>query len=87
MEKKRQFTILSIDGGRIRGLIPAKVLTELERELKSKDSEKLLYEYFDLICGTSTGAILAISIALGISTSDLEKFYKEKLKRFFQDGF
>ena len=83
MEKKRQFTILSIDGGGIRGLIPAKVLAELERELKSKDSEKPLYEYFDLICGTSTGAILAIAIALGIPASDLVKFYKEHAQAIF----
>lgn len=80
---KRQFTILSIDGGGIRGLLPATVLSELERELQRNDPDKKLYEYFDLICGTSTGAILAIAIALGIPASDLVKFYKEHAQMIF----
>lgn len=81
MEKK--FTILSIDGGGIRGIIPAKVLTELERELKTKQPEKELYEHFDLICGTSTGAILSIGLALGISASSLLDFYKTNASLIF----
>jgi len=83
MEKEIQFTILSIDGGGIRGIIPAKVLAELERELKLQNPDKLLYEYFDLICGTSTGAILAIAIALGIPAQDLVRFYKEHAQVIF----
>lgn len=73
----KKFTILSIDGGGIRGLIPVKVLAELERELQRDNPDKKLYEYFDLICGTSTGAILAIAIALGIPAAELVDFYKE----------
>lgn len=83
MEEKRRFTILAIDGGGIRGLIPAKVLTELERELKIQNPEKPLYEYFDLICGTSTGAILSIAIALGIPAKNLVGFYKEHAQVIF----
>ena len=83
MKKYERFTILSIDGGGIRGLIPAKVLAELERELKVKNPDKPLYEYFDLICGTSTGAILAIAISLGIPAKDLAKFYKEHAQTIF----
>lgn len=83
MEEKRQFTILTIDGGGIRGIIPAKVLAELERELKLINPNKPLYEYFDLICGTSTGAILTIAIALGIPANDLVRFYKEHAQAIF----
>lgn len=82
-EEKKKFRILSIDGGGIRGLIPAKVLADLEYELQQEDPEKKLYEHFDLICGTSTGAILAIAIALGIPSNDLVKFYKENAKIIF----
>lgn len=85
MEKK--FTILSIDGGGIRGVIPAKVLSELERELQVKDPSKKLYEHFDLICGTSTGAILAIGLALGISSSNLLDFYKTNASIIFPKWF
>jgi patatin-like phospholipase/acyl hydrolase len=79
----RKFRILSIDGGGIRGLIPAKVLAELEAQLRAGHSDKKLYEHFDLICGTSTGAILAIGVALGIPAQDLVRFYKENAKVIF----
>lgn len=81
MEKK--FRILCIDGGGIRGLIPAKVLAELEDQLQNQTSKKALHEYFDLICGTSTGSILAISIALGMPARDIVTFYKEHAKAIF----
>jgi patatin-like phospholipase/acyl hydrolase len=79
----RKFRILSIDGGGIRGLIPAKVLAELEMQLKASYPNKKLHEHFDLICGTSTGAILAIGVALGIPAQDLVRFYKENAKVIF----
>ncbi|WP_170878427.1 CBASS cGAMP-activated phospholipase [Daejeonella lutea] len=83
MEQDKKFRILSIDGGGIRGLIPAKILAELESQLSIADPNKKLYDYFDLICGTSTGAILAIGVALGIPAKDLVKFYKEHAKAIF----
>lgn len=49
--------VLSIDGGGIRGIIPALVLAELERR-----SGRRTFELFDLIAGTSTGGILACAL-------------------------
>jgi len=49
--------VLSIDGGGIRGLIPALVLAEIE-----KRSDRRIFELFDLIAGTSTGGILACAL-------------------------
>ena len=49
--------VLSIDGGGIRGIIPALVLTELERR-----ASRRTFELFDLIAGTSTGGILACAL-------------------------
>lgn len=86
-QKTRPFTILSIDGGGIRGLIPAKVLSDLEAELQKENPSTKLYERFDLICGTSTGALLAIGIALGIPASQLETFYKEHAQLIFPKRF
>ncbi|MEW5819632.1 MAG: patatin-like phospholipase family protein [Cyanobacteriota bacterium] len=53
--------ILSIDGGGIRGIIPAQILVKLESIIKEKtgNSDARLSDYFDLIAGTSTGGILA----------------------------
>ncbi len=52
--------ILSIDGGGIRGIIPAEVLIKLEEKLaiKTKKRRARIADYFDLIAGTSTGGIL-----------------------------
>ncbi|MFZ0964625.1 MAG: patatin-like phospholipase family protein [Terriglobia bacterium] len=49
--------VLSIDGGGIRGIIPAIILAELQKRLG-----KNLCEVFDLIAGTSTGGIIALGI-------------------------
>src|SRR3954453_19507107 len=49
--------VLSIDGGGIRGLIPALVLAEIERR-----TGRATAEMFDLIAGTSTGGILACGL-------------------------
>src|SRR5947208_3607579 len=51
------FRVLSIDGGGIRGVIPATVLTEIERR-----TGKPISRSFDLIAGTSTGGILALAL-------------------------
>jgi patatin-like phospholipase/acyl hydrolase len=52
--------ILSIDGGGIRGIIPAVILEYLEQELKKKsgNANAVIQDYFDMIAGTSTGGIL-----------------------------
>ena len=80
---ERTYNILSIDGGGIRGLIPAKLLCDLEHELRKRTGKDHLYEHFDLICGTSTGAILAIGISLGVPADQLVDFYKNYAKIIF----
>ncbi|KAJ8477964.1 hypothetical protein OPV22_021691 [Ensete ventricosum] len=51
-------TILSIDGGGIKGIIPATILAFLESELQKLDGEDArLADYFDVIAGTSTGGL------------------------------
>ena len=65
--------ILSIDGGGIKGVFPAAFLAKLEEEI---DGE--IWEYFDLITGTSTGGIIAIGLSLGVSASEISDLYQEK---------
>jgi patatin-like phospholipase/acyl hydrolase len=60
----REIFILSIDGGGIRGLVPACFLAEMERILNAKKPDTYLYELFHFIAGTSTGGL----IALGLTT-------------------
>jgi patatin-like phospholipase/acyl hydrolase len=57
MAHKYKFRVLSIDGGGIRGIIPALILDAIEKE-----TGKQIYEMFDLIAGTSTGGMLALGL-------------------------
>ncbi|WP_416212275.1 patatin-like phospholipase family protein [Nostoc sp. DedSLP03] len=52
-----RYKILAIDGGGIRGIIPALILAEIEKRTK-----KPIFSLFDLIAGTSTGGILALGL-------------------------
>lgn len=55
--------ILSIDGGGIRGIVPAMVLANLAVRLEARGVRRPLHECFDLIAGTSTGGIIAAGLA------------------------
>lgn len=68
----RDFRILSIDGGGIRGIYPATFLTGLEDRYLGGVS---VARYFDLIAGTSTGGIIAIGLAADLRSADLRDLY------------
>lgn len=56
----KKVTILSIDGGGIRGILPGVILAHLETRLQQKEgAQARLSDYFDMIAGTSTGGILS----------------------------
>ncbi|CAM6023053.1 unnamed protein product [Sphagnum balticum] len=59
----KRLTILSIDGGGVREVIPAIMLAELESKLQDLDgAERKLVDYFDLVAGTSTGGLITAMI-------------------------
>ena len=74
----RPFKILCIDGGGIKGLFSAQVLAEFEEAYKTNTSD-----HFDLVCGTSTGGIIALGVAAGIPMSQIVDFYKNKGPEIF----
>ena len=74
------FRILSLDGGGIRGIFPAAILADLESTYLCGGS---VTEYFDLITGTSTGGILALGLAAGMSASELLDLYMTRGKEIF----
>ena len=71
----REFRILSIDGGGIRGIFPAAFLAGLERRWLGGQS---IAGYFDLIAGTSTGGIIALGLACGYTAADICRLYVER---------
>lgn len=77
-ESSHSYSILSIDGGGIRGIIPCLVLAKIEQLLEDKQ----IGELFDLISGTSTGGILAAGLVKRTEDESLEYPAKELLKLY-----
>src|SRR6266566_3228079 len=65
--------ILSLDGGGAKGFYTLGVLAQVEAMLKGK----LLCDQFDLIFGTSTGAIIAALLSLGYKVGDIHSLYRQ----------
>lgn len=85
---KRPKKILALDGGGIRGMMTIEILSKIEEVLRAAQPEDkrdsfLLADYFDFVAGTSTGAILAACISLGMPVSKIRKFYEESGKDMF----
>ena len=82
--------ILALDGGGIRGMITVEVLTEIERLLRrelGRGDDFVLADYFDFVAGTSTGAIIAACISLGMKMSEIRAFYKSSGEEMFDKAF
>lgn len=84
-------TILSIDGGGIRGIIPATILSFLESQLQELDGEDArLADYFDVMAGTSTGGLITAMLTAPndnhrplFAAKDIRKFYLEHSPKIF----
>lgn len=76
-------TILSFDGGGVRGVISIAFLQRIEELLKA-DAGIPLTQQIDLVGGTSTGAIIAGALALGHSSDDIRSFYHDLAPRIFK---
>jgi patatin-like phospholipase/acyl hydrolase len=77
--------ILSIDGGGVRGLLSATVLTHIEQVLLSQGelAQGGLTRNFDLIVGTSSGALIALGLAAGNSAQTMVGVYQNQAKDIF----
>ena len=73
----RQY-LLSIDGGGIRGIIPAVALVKLEG-----NTGRLTRDTFSFVAGTSTGAIIAAAVAAGIPASTILDLYLNRASEIF----
>lgn len=79
-----KYKILAIDGGGIRGIIPALVLAEIE-----KRTQKPIFSLFDLISGTSSGGILALGLTKprldleAVDTSPVAQYSAEELLQIY----
>lgn len=72
--KDREFKILSIDGGGIKGIFPAMLLAAIEERYLDGGS---VADHFDLITGTSTGGIIALGLSIGMPARKITSLYTE----------
>ena len=71
--------ILAIDGGGIRGIYSAYILNRIAEQFGIT-----FYKCFDLIVGTSTGAIIAAALATDYPISDVVRLYEKDGRRIFR---
>ncbi|KAL6654707.1 hypothetical protein ACP70R_008172 [Stipagrostis hirtigluma subsp. patula] len=84
-------TVLSIDGGGVRGIIPGTILAFLEEKLQELDGpEARLADYFDVIAGTSTGGLVTAMLTAPdrdgrplFAAKDINAFYLEHCPKIF----
>src|SRR5690348_15273305 len=70
--------ILSIDGGGIRGIIPARLLADIERRTK-----KPIADLFHLLAGTSTGGIIACGLGVHMTAAEVVDLYEKRGSEIF----
>ncbi|OVA19052.1 Patatin/Phospholipase A2-related [Macleaya cordata] len=86
-----KITVLSIDGGGIRGIIPGIILAFLESKLQEIDGEDArIADYFDVIAGTSTGGLVTAMLTAPdqhkrplFMAKDITQFYLEHCPKIF----
>ncbi|KAK0604077.1 hypothetical protein LWI29_011763 [Acer saccharum] len=90
-ESRKTITVLSIDGGGIRGIIPGTLLAFLESKLQELDGPQArIADYFDIVAGTSTGGLISTMLATPnkegkpmFAAKDINNFYFEHLPKIF----
>ena len=80
--------ILALDGGGIRGILTLGMLKKIESlaRKKSNNPQLVLGDYYDLIGGTSTGAIIACTLAIGKTVEEIIQLYLGLGKEIFGKG-
>jgi uncharacterized protein len=78
--------MLALDGGGVRGIVTLQYLDRIEAELRRRlgNPGLVLSDYFDLVGGTSTGAIIAAAIALGFPVAEIQRQYLELANLIFR---
>jgi len=87
LERKGPRKLLALDGGGIHGLISLEILARIEGLLRAelgRDRHFVLADYFDYIAGTSTGAIIAAGLAIGLKVDEIRAFYTDHAQKMFR---
>lgn len=86
LAKEPPYKLLALDGGGIRGILSIEVLAAIELMLQrtmGRDDDFVLSDYFDYIGGTSTGALIATLLSLGMRVDRIRQIYHESGREMF----
>ncbi len=85
MENQGPKRILALDGGGIRGALTLGFLEKIESILRKRENnpDLLLCDHFDMIGGTSTGAIIAAGLSIGMTAKDIKDLYLDLGDKIF----
>ena len=78
-EDRSMRRVLAIDGGGVRGVLPASFLATVEEQIGHSPAD-----CFDLIVGTSTGGIIALGLGAGLSAREIRGFYVDRAPVIFR---
>ena len=81
MDHDGSFSILALDGGGVRGIYGARLLSKIEEALGASIKDCL-----DLIASTSTGSILAGAAATAIPMTDIVELFEHETPRILKSG-
>ena len=87
LDKGGPRTLLALDGGGIRGIVTVEALAEIKRLLQrelGRGDDFVLADDFDYIGGTSTGAIIAACLALGMRVERIRRIYVDYGRSMFE---
>jgi uncharacterized protein len=81
--------LLALDGGGILGLLSVGFLAKIEADLRAESGrpDLVLADYFDYIAGTSTGALIATCLSMGMTVDQVRAFYVDHGKEMFDSDW
>lgn len=85
----KRYSVLSLDGGGVKGLLTCRVLEEVEQEFRRKTGNhnfKIL-DAFDCVIGTSVGGLIALGLACGYSAKLMAKAMEKMIPNIFKEEF
>lgn len=83
----KMITILSIDGGGVRGIIPGVILAFLESKLQELDGKDArISDYFDVVAGTSTGGLVTAMLTTPDSSDNRPLFEAKEIADFYLEN-
>lgn len=83
----KRYSVLSLDGGGVRGLMTTMILAEIEQQIETKIGRPFnITDAFDCVIGTSAGGLIAVGLSSGYSARELrDNVMDDMISNTFKD--